>query len=377
MVGLGGKINEPVRKDGFNITVASEIMAILCLATSVDNLKERIGNIVIGMNYNDEPVTVHDLGCEGVITLILKDAIKPNLVQTLYHTPALIHGGPFANIAHGCNSVIATKMAMKLADYVVTEAGFGADLGAEKFLDIKCPTAGIKPSCVVVVATLRALKMHGGAINYAEPNKEALEKGFANLDKHIENVKKYHVPYVVAINRFLTDTDEEIEALANWAKANGHTVSLSEVYAKGAQGGLDLAAKVIEKVDSLEVNNYRPLYDYNAPIEAKIETICKEIYGAKDVVFTDDALNTLKEFKRLGYDGLPVCMAKTPNSLTDDPKVLGRPTDFTITVRELRVSKGAGFIVALTGAVMTMPGLPKSPQAMKMDYVDGKAVGLF
>ena len=377
MVGLGGKINEPVRKDGFNITVASEIMAILCLATSVDNLKERIGNIVIGMNYNDEPVTVHDLGCEGVITLILKDAIKPNLVQTLYHTPALIHGGPFANIAHGCNSVIATKMAMKLADYVVTEAGFGADLGAEKFLDIKCPTAGIKPSCVVVVATLRALKMHGGATNYTEPNLEALEKGFANLDKHIENVKKYHVPYVVAINRFLTDTEEEIKALANWAEANGHTVSLSEVYAKGALGGLDLAKKVIDKVDSLEVNNYKPLYDYNLPIEEKINTICKEIYGAKDVVFTDDALVTLKEFKRLGYDNLPVCMAKTPNSLTDDPKVLGRPQDFVITVRELRVSKGAGFIVALTGAVMTMPGLPKAPQAMKMDYVDGKAVGLF
>lgn len=377
MVGLGGKINEPVRKDGFNITVASEIMAILCLATSVDNLKERIGNIVIGMNYNDEPVTVHDLGCEGVITLILKDAIKPNLVQTLYHTPALIHGGPFANIAHGCNSVIATKMAMKLADYVVTEAGFGADLGAEKFLDIKCPTAGIKPSCVVVVATLRALKMHGGATNYTEPNLEALEKGFANLDKHIENVKKYHVPYVVAINRFLTDTEEEIKALANWAEANGHTVSLSEVYAKGALGGLDLAKKVIDKVDSLEVNNYKPLYDYNLPIEEKINTICKEIYGAKEVVFTDDALVTLKEFKRLGYDNLPVCMAKTPNSLTDDPKVLGRPQDFTITVRELRISKGAGFIVALTGAVMTMPGLPKAPQAMKMDYVDGKAVGLF
>ena len=377
VVGLGGKINGPERKDGFNITVASEIMAILCLATSVEDLKMRIGRIVIGLNYDGEPVTVSDLGCQGVITLILKDAIKPNLVQTLYHTPALIHGGPFANIAHGCNSVIATKMAMKLADYVVTEAGFGADLGAEKFLDIKCPNAGIKPSCVVVVATLRALKMHGGATDYTAANLEALQKGFANLDKHIENVKKYHVPYVVAINRFLTDTDEEIAALANWATANGHTVSLSEVYAKGAEGGIDLATKVLEKVDNLEVNEFKPLYDYNLPIEVKINTICKEIYGAKDVVFTPEALETLAEFKRLGYDNLPVCMAKTPNSLTDDAKVLGRPTDFTITVRELRVSKGAGFIVALTGAVMTMPGLPKEPQAMKMDYVDGKAVGLF
>ena len=374
VVGLGGKINGPERKDGFNITVASEIMAILCLATSVEDLKMRIGRIVIGLNYDGEPVTVSDLGCQGVITLILKDAIKPNLVQTLYHTPALIHGGPFANIAHGCNSVIATKMAMKLADYVVTEAGFGADLGAEKFLDIKCPNAGIKPSCVVVVATLRALKMHGGATDYTAANLEALQKGFANLDKHIENVKKYHVPYVVAINRFLTDTDEEIAALANWATANGHTVSLSEVYAKGAEGGIDLATKVLEKVDNLEVNEFKPLYDYNLPIEVKINTICKEIYGAKDVVFTLEALETLAEFKRLGYDNLPVCMAKTPNSLTDDAKVLGRPTDFTITVRELRVSKGAGFIVALTGAV---PGLPKEPQAMKMDYVDGKAVGLF
>ena len=377
VVGLGGKINGPERKDGFNITVASEIMAILCLATSVEDLKMRISRIVIGLNYDGEPVTVSDLGCQGVITLILKDAIKPNLVQTLYHTPALIHGGPFANIAHGCNSVIATKMAMKLADYVVTEAGFGADLGAEKFLDIKCPNAGIKPSCVVVVATLRALKMHGGATDYTAANLEALQKGFANLDKHIENVKKYHVPYVVAINRFLTDTDEEIAALANWATANGHTVSLSEVYAKGAEGGIDLATKVLEKVDNLEVNEFKPLYDYNLPIEVKINTICKEIYGAKDVVFTPEALETLAEFKRLGYDNLPVCMAKTPNSLTDDAKVLGRPTDFTITVRELRVSKGAGFIVALTGAVMTMPGLPKEPQAMKMDYVDGKAVGLF
>ena len=377
-VGQGSKINGPVRKDGFNITVASEIMAILCLATSIDNLKERIANIVVAYNDEDLPVTVRDLGCQGVVTLILKDAIKPNLVQTLYHTPALIHGGPFANIAHGCNSIIATKMAMKLADYVVTEAGFGADLGAEKFLDIKCPIAGIKPSCVVVVATIRALKMHGGAEDYTVENLEALEKGFANLSKHIENIKKYDVPYVVAINRFLSDSESEIKMLYDWATANNHTVSLSEVFAKGAEGGLDLASKVIEKIEKEDgANTYHPIYDYNDKIENKIKTIAKEIYGARDVIFTENAQAQLADFYRLGYDKLPICMAKTPNSLTDDAKIMGRPENFDITVRELRVSKGAGFIVALTGAIMTMPGLPTVPQALKMDYVNGKAIGLF
>ena len=372
-VGQGSKINGPVRKDGFNITVASEIMAILCLATSVENLKERIA-----YNNNDEPVTVRDLGCQGVVTLILKDAIKPNLVQTLYHTPALIHGGPFANIAHGCNSIIATKMAMKLSDYVVTEAGFGADLGAEKFLDIKCPMAGIKPSCVVVVATIRALKMHGGAVDYTVENLEALEKGFANLSKHIENIKKYNVPYVVAINRFLSDTDAELKMLYDWATNNNHTVSLSEVFAKGAEGGLDLASKVIEKIEKEDgYNTYKKLYDYNDKIENKIKTIAKEIYGACDVIFTPEAEAQLADFYRYGYDKMPICMAKTPNSLTDDAKIMGRPENFDITVRELRVSKGAGFVIALTGAIMTMPGLPTVPQALKMDYVDGKAIGLF
>lgn len=377
-VGQGPKSNGVERKDGFNITVASEIMAILCLATSVENLKERIAKIVLAYNMSGAPVTVKDLGCEGVVTLILKDAIKPNLVQTLYHTPTLIHGGPFANIAHGCNSIIATKMAMKLADYVVTEAGFGADLGAEKFLDIKCPMAGIKPSCVVVVATIRALKMHGGASDYTVENLEALEKGFENLAKHIENITKYHVPYVVAINRFASDTDRELAMLEKWAIDNNHTVSLSEVFAKGAEGGLDLARKVVEKIKSEDgYNTYQKLYDYNDTIENKIRTISQEIYGADDVVFTDEAREQLKEFYRLGYDKLPICMAKTPNSLTDDAKVMGRPKGFNITVRELRVSTGAGFIVALTGAIMTMPGLPKVPQALKMDYVNGKAVGLF
>lgn len=377
-VGLGGKINGPIRPDGFNITVASEIMAILCLATSVDNLKERISNIVVAYDMDDKPVTVKDLGCQGVVTLILKDAIKPNLVQTLYHTPALIHGGPFANIAHGCNSIIATKMAMKLADYVVTEAGFGADLGAEKFLDIKCPIANINPSCVVIVATIRALKMHGLASDYTVENIEALEKGIENLAKHIENIKKYHLPYVVAINRFASDTDKEIQLLEKWAKDNNHEVALSEVFAKGALGGVLLAEKVCDTISRNDgALTFGKLYDYNDKIENKILTIAKEIYGAKDVIYTDEAKQQLVDFYRNGYDKLPICMAKTPNSLTDDAKIMGRPRDFSITVKELRISKGAGFIVCLTGAIMTMPGLPKVPQALKMDLIDNKAIGLF
>lgn len=370
-----GKINGPVRKDGFNITVASEMMAILCLAKDVDDLKERIANITIGFNMDDKPVTVRDLKCEGVLTLILKDAIKPNLVQTLYHTPALVHGGPFANIAHGCNSIMATKLAMKLADYVVTEAGFGADLGAEKFLDIKCREAGIKPNAVVVVATIRALKMHGGASDYTTPDVEALKKGICNLEKHIENVKHFGLPYVVALNHFLTDSKEEIDFVLDWAKKNNHPVAFSDVFAKGAIGGVDLANKLLEVIDN--ENNYKPIYDLNDKIEDKIFKISSLIYGASNVIYSEKALAQIKECYKNGYDKFYVCMAKTPNSLTDDPKIIGAPKDFDIHVEEIRVSSGAKFIVVLTGSIMTMPGLPKVPQAMKMDYIDGKAVGLF
>jgi formate--tetrahydrofolate ligase len=350
-------------------------MAILCLAKDVDDLKQRISNITVAFNMDGNPVTVKDLKCEGAITLILKDAIKPNLVQTLYHTPALVHGGPFANIAHGCNSIIATKMARKLADYVVTEAGFGADLGAEKFLDIKCREAGITPSCVVIVATIRALKMHGFAEDYTKPDLEALKNGVCNLEKHIESVKYYNLPYVICINRFLTDTEEEINYLYSWAKENGHKVALSEVFAKGNVGGVDLANLVIEECE--KPNNYKPIYDLNDSIENKIETIATKIYGARRVVYSDEALENIKDCYKFGYDKYYVCMAKTPNSLTDDPKIMGRPTDFDINVKEIRVSSGAKFIVVLTGSIMTMPGLPKEPQALKMDFVDGKAKGIF
>ena len=370
-----GKINGPVRKDGFNITVASEMMAILCLATSVEDLKERIANILIAYDMNGNPLTVRDLKCEGVITLILKDAIKPNLVQTLYHTPAFVHGGPFANIAHGCNSILATKLARKLGDYVVTEAGFGADLGAEKFLDIKCRVAGIKPSLVVLVATIRALKMHGLAEDYTKEDLPALEKGICNLEKHIDSIKQFGLPYVIAINRFASDTEAEINWLDNWAKKNGHKVALSEVFAKGAEGGVELAKMVVEECE--KENNYKPIYSLDDKIEDKIETICKKIYGAASIEYSEEALATIKDCHRLGYDKFYVCMAKTPNSLTEDPKVMGAPKDHIIHVKEIRVSRGAKFIVVLTGSIMTMPGLPKEPQALRMDYVDGKAVGLF
>ena len=310
----------------------------------------------------------------------MKDAIKPNLVQTLEHTPVLIHGGPFANIAHGCNSAIATKMAMSLGDYVVTEAGFGADLGAEKFLDIKCRKTEIKPSAVVVVATIRALKMHGGVAkkDLGVENVEALKKGFENLEKHIENIKKFNLPYVVAINKFMTDTDAEIKALMDWATANGHTVSLSEVWGKGSLGGLDLAQKVIEKIEKADgAKTFKYLYDENDTIKNKITTICKEIYGADGVDFSSKALQQIATFEENGWDKLPICMAKTQYSLSDDPTKLGRPTGFRISIRELKPSIGAGFIVALTGDVMTMPGLPKAPAALNMDVVDEKVIGLF
>ena len=380
IVGLGGSSNGVPREDHFDITVASEVMAVLCLSTDLADFKKRIARMIVAYTYDKKPVTVDDLKATGAVALIMKDALKPNLVQTLEHNPALIHGGPFANIAHGCNSVIATKLAMKLADYVVTEAGFGADLGAEKFLDIKCRQTGIKPSCVVIVATIRALKMHGGVLkeDLKEENVDALLSGIVNLEKHIENIKKYNLPYVVAINKFYTDTKNEVEALENWAKKNGHTVSLSEVFTDGGNGGLDLAKKVIDQIDKNDGSKtFKCIYDENDTIKDKITTIAKEIYGAGAVEFSSLAKTQMKQMKKNGWDNLPICMAKTQYSLSDNPKLLGRPEGFTLTIRELKPSIGAGFIVALTGDIMTMPGLPKEPAAEKMDIIDGKIVGLF
>ena len=380
IVGLGGPTNGVPREDHFDITVASEVMAVLCLATSLEDFKKRIARMVIAYTYDKKPVTVEDIKATGAVTLIMKDALMPNLVQTLEHTPTLIHGGPFANIAHGCNSVIATKTALKMGDYVVTEAGFGADLGAEKFLDIKCRMADLHPSCVVIVATIRALKMHGGVEkkDLAQENVEALLKGITNLEKHIENIGKYNLPYVVAINKFGTDTDAEVEALANWAKANNHPVALSEVFAKGGAGGVELAEKVVKEIELHDgAEKFAPIYDAALPIKDKIAAICKEIYGADGVEFTTTAKNQIAAIKRNGWDNLPICIAKTQYSLSDNPKLLARPTNFTITIRELKPSIGAGFIVALSGDIMTMPGLPKEPAANKMDVVNGKAVGLF
>ena len=377
-IGGGAKVNGVERTDGFNITVASEIMAALCLADDLMDLKKRFGDMLIGYNMDDEPVYVRDLKCEGAMAMVMKDAIKPNLVQTLEHNPVLIHGGPFANIAHGCNSVIATKTALKLADYVVTEAGFGADLGAEKFLDIKCRMAGLHPSAVVIVATIRALKQHGGVAfeDLKTENVEAMLEGCANLAKHIDTVKQFGLPYIVAINQFDSDTENEIKALEDWCQANGHPLSLSQVWAKGGEGALDLAEKVVALCD--QKNNYAPLYDTNDSIEDKITAIAQKVYGAKDVVLTDEAKAQVEQFKKAGWDKMPICMAKTQMSLSDDPKVMGAPKDFTITVRELRPSLGAGFIVALTGKVLTMPGLPKHPSALDMDIDEnGKITGLF
>ncbi len=380
IIGLGGPTNGVPREDHFDITVASEVMAILCLSSSLEDFKVRIGRMVVAYTYDRKPITVDDLKATGAITLIMKDALMPNLVQTLEHTPTLIHGGPFANIAHGCNSVIATKTALKMGDYVVTEAGFGADLGAEKFLDIKCRMADLHPSCVVIVATIRALKMHGGVekkdLNIE--NVDALLHGITNLEKHIENIGKYNLPYVVAINRFGSDTDNEVEALAKWAKDNNHPVALSEVFAKGGDGGIELAKKVVEEIELHDgAQNFKPIYDTNLTIKQKITAICKEIYGADGVEFTTNAKNQMATLKKLGYDNLPICIAKTQYSLSDNPKLLARPEGFTVTIRELKPSIGAGFIVALAGDIMTMPGLPKEPAANKMDVVDGKAVGLF
>lgn len=378
-IGLGGIGNGIPRQDGFNITVASEIMAVLCLAKDLEDLKVRVRRIVIGETYDRKPVTIGDLGIEGAITLILKDAIKPNLVQTLENTPALVHGGPFANIAHGCNSIIATNMARKLAEYVITEAGFGADLGAEKFLDIKTHQAGFEPSAVVIVATIRALKMHGG-VNKADLNSEnveALLSGIGNLERHIDTVKTFGVPYVVAINSFITDTEQETKALADYLESNNHPWSLSEVWAKGGEGAEDLAKKVIYEINTKE-NNFTRIYNQEDDLKTKIEKIVTKVYGGDGVEFSSTAKSQLKKFKRLGWDHLSVCMAKTQYSVSDNPKLLGRPTGFIITIRELRPSIGAGFIVALTGDVMTMPGLPSEPAALKMDVdKDGNAQGLF
>ncbi|MEH7381908.1 formate--tetrahydrofolate ligase [Bacillus sp. JJ1533] len=379
IVGLGGPTQGVPREDGFDITVASEIMAIFCLATDIQDLKKRLSKIVVAYNIHKQPVTASDLGAEGALTLLLKDALKPNLVQTLEHTPALIHGGPFANIAHGCNSVIATKMAAKLADYVLTEGGFGADLGAEKFLDIKARYADIKPEAVVIVATNRALKMHGGVANenLKEENVDALAKGLQNLQKHIETVQAFGLPFIVAINRFVTDTEKEVEKIESWCKEHSYPVALTEVWEKGGEGGIALAEKLLEVIETGK-NHYSPIYDLSASIEDKVKTIARTVYGAKDVEFSSKAKKQIADFEKFGWGDLPICMAKTQYSLSDDPTLLGRPTDFTITIREFRPSIGAGFIVALTGEVMTMPGLPKKPAALNMDVTeDGKAVGLF
>lgn len=379
VVGLGGPIQGVPREDGFNITVASEIMAILCLARDLADLKEKLSNIVVGYNFEKQPVTVKDLGVQGALTLLLKEAIKPNLVQTLENTPAIVHGGPFANIAHGCNSIIATKLASKLGDFVVTESGFGADLGAEKFLNIKSRLGNIDPQAVVIVATIRALKMHGGVdkANLTEENVDALKAGIENLQKHIETVQSFGLPFVVAINRFITDSEKEIEFIEKWCKERSYDVALSEVWAKGGEGGIDLAVKLLKVLDKQE-SNYKPLYDLHDSIEAKIETIAKRVYGAAGVEFIPKVRKQIEEYTAFGWGKLPVCMAKTQYSLSDDPAKLGRPEGFTITVRELRPSIGAGFLVALTGDVMTMPGLPKKPAALNMDVdADGRAIGLF
>ena len=378
IVGLGGKANGVVREDGFQITVASEVMAILCLAADLQDLKERLGNILVAYTYDNKPVYAKDLKVNGSMAVLLKDAIKPNLVQTLENTPALMHGGPFANIAHGCNSVRATKLALKLADYTITEAGFGSDLGAEKFLDIKCRYAGIAPSAIVVVATLRALKYNGGVpkADTAKPNVEALKAGLCNLAAHVENMKKFGVPVVVAINHFLTDTDEEIEVLENYCRENDVEFALSDVFAKGGEGGKELAEKVVKACE--KPANFAPIYSLDLSIKEKIETIAKEIYGADGVDYSAAASKAIADIEKLGYSKLPVCMAKTQYSLSDDANKLGRPTGFRINIREVKVSAGAGFVVALAGAIMTMPGLGKDPAAYRIDIdADGQIHGLF
>ena len=377
-IGQGPKANGVERVDGFNITVASEVMAVLCLSTSLMDLKERLGNMLVAFNSKKEPIYVKDLGIEGALAMVMKDAIKPNMVQTLEHNPVLIHGGPFANIAHGCNSILATRTCLKLADYTVTEAGFGADLGAEKFLDIKCRFGGLKPNAVVIVATIRALKQHGNVAyeDLKDENVEAMLTGCENLAKHIDTVKQFGLPYIVAINEFASDTPAEVEALQNWCKEHQHPMSLSQVWAKGGEGALDLANQLVELC--AEENSYAPLYDVEQSIEEKITAIATRVYGAKEVAFTEEAKEQIALYTSLGWDKMPICMAKTQMSLSDDAKVYGAPKDFTITVRELRPSLGAGFLVALTGKILTMPGLPKMPAANNMDIDEkGHIEGLF
>lgn len=380
VIGMGGKADGVVREDHFIITVASEIMAILCLADDMADLKARLSKIIVAYNYDGEPVTAADLKAVGAMAALLKDAIHPNMIQTLENTPVLVHGGPFANIAHGCNSVRATKLAMKLGDYAITEAGFGADLGAEKFMDITCRLGGMKPDAVVIVATVRALKYNGGVPKdeLNTPNLEAVKKGIANLDKHIENIKKYGVPVVVTLNAFITDTDEEYSFIKEYCESLGCEFALANVWEKGGEGGKELAGKVLDILEN-KTSEYKPLYGLEISLKDKIATIAKEIYGAGSVSYSDAASKELKHIEELGYGNLPVCMAKTQYSLSDDPKLLGRPEGFDVNVREVYVNAGAGFVVALTGKVLTMPGLPKSPAAERIDY-DEKAeaiTGLF
>ena len=379
VVGLGNKMDGFVREDHFVITVASEIMAVLCLAEDMEDLKRRLDRMVVAYNYAGEPVTAGQIHATGAMAALLKDAIKPNLIQTLEHTPAIVHGGPFANIAHGCNSVRATKAALKMADYVVTEAGFGADLGAEKFFDIKCRAAGLEPDAVVLVATIRALKYNGGVPkkDLNQENMEALSKGIANLEKHIENLHKYGVPVVVTLNAFITDTEEEIDFVRNFCKERNCEFALSQVWEKGGEGGIELAKAILNTIETKE-SNFKPLYDVNQPIRDKITCIAKEIYGADEVIFAPAAEKQIDRLESQGYGNLPICMAKNQYSLSDDPTLLGRPSGFAINIREVYVSAGAGFVVALTGAVMTMPGLPKTPAAYQIDVTDdGVITGLF
>lgn len=379
VIGLGGPLQGVPREDGFDITVASEIMAVLCMASDLKDLKLRLARMVVAYNDKKEPVTVGDLGVEGALTLLLKDAVKPNLVQTIEHTPAIVHGGPFANIAHGCNSVIATRAAAKLADFVITEGGFGADLGAEKFLHIKARSAGIKPEAVVIVATIRALKMHGGVAksDLAKEDVSSLTLGFANLQKHIETIKAFGLPVVVAINKFITDTELEVQTLLEWCKRECVPVALTEVWEKGGAGGVKLAETLLSVIEK-EENNFQYLYDVSDSLETKVRTIVQRVYGGKDVEFSTKAKKQLLDFEKFGWSNLAICMAKSQYSLSDDPTKLGRPTDFIVNVREFKPSIGAGFIVALTGEVMTMPGLPKKPAALNMDVDEsGKAIGLF
>ncbi|WP_294240752.1 formate--tetrahydrofolate ligase [Pseudobutyrivibrio sp.] len=379
VVGLGSKMDGMVREDHFVITVASEIMAILCLADDMHDLKKRLGRIIVAYSFDGKPVTADDLQATGAMAALLKDALKPNLIQTLEHTPAIVHGGPFANIAHGCNSVRATKASMKLADITITEAGFGADLGAEKFFDIKCRMAGLKPDAVVLVATIRALKYNGGVpkANLTTENLDALKKGIVNLEKHIENLQKYGVPVVVTLNSFITDTDAETNFVKDFCQERGCEFALSEVWEKGGEGGVELAKKVLYVLENKE-SNFKPLYENNLSLEEKIKTVATEIYGASDVTYSAAALKELKRIQELGMGDFPVCMAKTQYSLSDDASKLGRPTDFTINVREVYASAGAGFVVAVTGSIMTMPGLPKVPAANNIDVTDdGVITGLF